>query len=331
MRVRIALAAGFVFCCAMYVVSLWSILGRYGAYDPAAAGASMFFLTVAAVPLQAAMFSLFTNGTDRWVRRLAFYFLVAAAGLLCLFAVLSAAGAIWYVTGRSWIAILVACCVTVWILRRAWKISGRRAIALETQNRLRARQAGVSIAELRRYGRIGRILICIPVSAVLFCFMFLPETWGLASHLVHRRTISIGSHHVHTPLTSIIRWNYPDSTWVFIAKGPARSPKRWMHSPETNRMLLTSIPLSHVSFYQRSEPSDYDDHIRSLGQVLERREVLTGGEVFTCLRHQRSWIDRNDGSLVFVDCSTKEGFDAHFSGNAEDLPEFYKILSQIER
>lgn len=140
------------------------------------------------LPGFAALFSRMIYGPQKWARRTLLILLVAPLGL-CIFITPFFVIAIlldWtFIVSKILFAIAMSAVFVAMVLGFRWCLRRLRRWSAESEAArwLAERQSGTSAHDRRWRTRGIRMAVCIPILLTLPIFLFLPETWGLASHV----------------------------------------------------------------------------------------------------------------------------------------------------
>jgi hypothetical protein len=276
---------------------------------------AVFFGQVVVIPGMAALFSCFLHGPIGRVQRV---FRTLAWGVLSVSAIVGflvalALTSYWVssITSVSTVAVLtfvllllLLVCSVLWgtfvLVRKA-----RRSIQVDADNWLASRSAQVDFSERRWKVRGVLVASWIPLLMVLCVFLFLPEIWGVLSHVATPRAGRLPGYQVPIPETWIVlsHNSQPNEGGAWVAGLAGRGMGRGMSS-----YLYRDFPLSEWSVgilpHTRSE-SETAPRIPNDARVLEKRTLKIGNETITCVDFSNPYpgweIERH--STVFVKCS----------------------------
>jgi hypothetical protein len=191
------------------------------------------------IPGMAALVSLVVHGRYRWKRRTLSIFLAGTAGvpIAVFLAILPLALLAWAAyTSAAFFFVLLPLVVGVaaWVLFLAIRKTGQWGVEAEASKWLADRQADSSGLELRQRNRAIRWALCIPSLLVLIVLLFLPEIWGLLTHMKQPRSGELSDYEVTIPATWVILAAYTHPTgasWVsgIASRGMGLDIKRYFH------------------------------------------------------------------------------------------------------
>jgi hypothetical protein len=291
------------------------------------------------IPGMAAFFSRIVSGPFHFRRRFLF---ILGIGLLSpiaafLLVIVIAFPLVW--AGSIHIALLLAVLVAqiigfAYALRLLIRSTGRRSIEVEAAIWLAERQSGCDPSERRRSSRAICWALWIPAFTILLTFLFLPEAWGVLSHLYRRqiRTANLGGYHVPIPLTWVLinEWsqsNGESSASGLIFRGIGIKWQAYLH---------VDPPLSWwVIRIEQAAPTREPRHIfPTPHEIIGQRTFTIGNESITCVEYWPLHSTRPlhiEDSTAFVDCAGSKRFYASIVGEKTKLPAFYNMLEHITR
>lgn len=204
---------------------------------------------------------------------------------------------------------------------------GNRTIRLEAERWLarRSRRSPQQRARLHRGKQIG---VWIPTLVVAIAFLFLPELFGVATHVLPAKPAVLNGYLIHRPITwmvfdAVIPSNKElQNAAAFEFKGPLRSG--------FSGFLGLYPQASAMSF---SFPRDSEGPFREGGEALAIRTFQIGNESVICREYVRvSSHITEDPNNQAVDCRSATGrFFASFYGNRSSVSEFYETLRNIRQ
>jgi len=200
--------------------------------------------------------------------------------------------------------LLLLVCSVLWgtfvLVRKA-----RRSIQVDADNWLLAEVLKSISANVVGKSEAYWWLAWIPLLMVLCVFLFLPEIWGVLSHVATPRAGRLPGYQVPIPETWIVlsHNSQPNEGGAWVAGLAGRGMGRGMSS-----YLYRDFPLSEWSVgilpHTRSE-SETAPRIPNDARVLEKRTLKIGNETITCVDFSNPYpgweIERH--STVFVKCS----------------------------
>ena len=291
------------------------------------------------IPGMALLISRIMYGAYIWPRRTLTFILLGASIVLIvpvtlLFLVIPIAVLAWaYEVSRFLFAVvlpvvLVAMLWTLVLLTRRLRKWGVRA---EAERWLAEKRTGVSQRDRKWRNRGIRIAVCIPTLIALAVFLFLPETWGLATHLRWRQCGQLMGYRAPLPKSWVIFycWGASDTgkSYVtgFIERGMARggSPLR------EGAVSWWTVDTKSLT---RDEMTDYDRWPPKPEGILDRRAIKIGSENLECIDYLPSYPPDyliRSKAIAHVDCSGMGRLHANFNGSRRDLDAFYRVLRGI--
>ena len=316
-------------------------LGSYNGSGHAFIALSQFLT----IPGMAVLFSLILYGRNQWKRRMAIH-LAAVPGLLVLILLMGfpAATLEWFYSERRGIdpsgsslfliasllypvVILVMASVLVFYIT---KNAGKRVVQLESSKWLAERQAGIGARERRARERGIRWSLWIPSLVVLTMFLFLPEVWGLLTHIQRPGASQLPGYEVTIPPTWIIFSQYTNSltgaSWVggIAGRGMGRGVQRYFHFGD---LPISSWGVGIAEYDEpKQRPSNRDE------AAVARREFQIGRAKLTCLEYRSPWSRpmRADAEpLVLIECAGSDRLRATFIGERIHTLAFYGMLASM--
>ena len=234
------------------------------------------------------------------------------------------------------VAILAAIPVLLFLFARKARKWG---VELESQRWMTERQSGITPAQRKSRTRAIRLSLWIPSLIVLIVFLFLPEIWGMATHIQHHRAgrleeydFPFTAYEVKIPPTWIIQYQHSDATfrdsWVFGMAG------RGMAFGVTP-YISGSVPLS--SWGIRTKPYNELADSNITRWVLKRyrptrtQDFLIGDAVLSCQEYSplEAGVWRTAASPAYIECTLPQRFFATFEGEKVHVPDFYKMVASV--
>jgi hypothetical protein len=202
------------------------------------------------------------------------------------------------------------------------RVTGQRAVCIAAERRLAERK--LAPEQRARKLRIKQASVWAPIVIVTIAFLFLPETFGVVTHLL-RRSARQAPYEIDVPLTWMV-FDTSDMGWysteAFQSEGLWRSGFRryWRLEPRTAGMNFWAARNSAQSFPESQE-----------GETLGLRKLQIGGESIICREYAHRFVHIEEGEdLRTVDCRNADGaFSASFYGYKNSLPEFYRTLENV--
>lgn len=291
------------------------------------------------IPGLAAVFSRIIYGPYRWKRRA---LIILACGLGCVPGVLALVAVV--AVPLAWafskgllpfIALLVpfASGVVVGLFLVIRRIR-RRSVRLESARWLAERQSGISAGERRWRNRAIRWALWLPSLTVLLVFLFLPESWGIASHFEFR-TQALTEYQVRVPASWIILQQdaqlEPGYSYIsgLAGRGMAFSVTRYLHWWDVP-LSSWSVGTQPYAYLGASAPEHW---VPKIENVIAQRDFLIGNTPLTCVDYWPSYLTERgkpqDSSIAYIECSSPNRLYASFVGERFHVPVFYKMLEGI--
>jgi hypothetical protein len=300
------------------------------------------FLTI---PGMAVLFSMTLYGRYQWKRRVAIHF-VTVPGLFMMILLMGFPAALIHWAYNKYnidpitsflfsianllypvVVLVMASVIIFYIIKRARK----RAVELESSRWLAERHSEIGARERRKRERGIRWSLWIPSLVVLTVFLFLPEVWGVLTHIQQPEAGQLPGYEITIPPTWVILYHGADSqTGAAIVDGMA---VRGMGLDVRRYLHFGDLPLS-----------SWDVGIAEFGTVQEARVQSNSGERITqhdfqvgkgtlicfesnCARAR--WLHSSTEPLADVECSGPNRLRARFIGERVHLPSFYEMLSKM--
>ena len=219
--------------------------------------------------------------------------------------------------------------LVAYVVYKIWKHTRNRGVELDFAERLRQRQLPEHSRQTSTSRRALAASLSIPFVMVLVVFLFLPETWAIASHVIHPGKVILGDYRVAVPWTSIALWNDSDSAYGVMTRGVMRARLRFPVPPLFNRMTLSSWQFTLEPKIEASRAaqerwfSEYND-------IVESREVAFAGGTITCQRMKVKGAIESWPELAHLACRGTQDISVTFFGESRDVEAFYRLLSQVE-
>jgi MFS family permease len=287
------------------------------------------------IPGLALVFSLLIHGPHNWSRRLVAFIALgvvigpalAASFLAVVFLAAFTMDLAYSISSLLILIVLLGLVAIIFLgIRSSAKIAGKRSIQLESANWLAERRQGRAPGE-RHWRRRGiRWAAWIPSLTVLAVFLFLPETWGLASHLVHPRAVIVHGYKIPVPLTWVTLYAYQGSngtsTGGIAGRGLGFGVKPYLRS---------NFPLSTWNVRtERWRETDSEVRRRKQRQQIAQRVFPVGGEELMCVEYRPPDVRSVGASaLSFIECTGP--IYAHFVGEKVHVAPFYRMLEGMTR
>lgn len=284
------------------------------------------------IPGLAALLSRIMYGPYRWVRRAATILLVGSLGVpIILTLIFLPVGILIWAFSVSKLIFAVLLPVVVgsvglslhFVIRKGAKWS----VQLESRRWLAERQSGSDASERKWRSRGIGLASWIPLLIVLLVFLFLPETWGILSHVNQAQFANLPGYRVPIPATWIVLFhgNQPEGggSWVngIAGRGIAFGVRPY---------LKMRVPLS--SWDIRTQPLR-DTEVPKDDDAIARRVFTIGSESITCLDYWPSYLVRpvnvETSPIAYVECGGAGRLRAGFFGERDQLATFYRMLEGI--
>ena len=290
------------------------------------------------IPGSAALFSRLMFGSYRLGNRALTILVVSIAIFIFMAAVSYGAYIVSSYTAPSLITLglflfflsLVACGIAVGLFFFFRNVT-RRTAQLEEGRWLAERQFGIDPEAIRWRNRGIRWALCVPSVIVLLLFSFLPETWGIVSHLMNPRVGAVGAYHFAVPVTWVVlqheeRLEHDENYAVGLAgRGVALELQRYLDNDLPLSLWNITISGSQKPAYRRWAPKD--------SEILTRRAFTIGDERVTCLEYWPSYIARPENvetaPTVFIECSGTRRLSASLVGDRIHASAFYRMVEGI--
>ena len=329
--------------------ALFPITSQTAGTDQAVVGWVQFLL----IPGLAALLSRIMYGSYHWGRRTLAIFAVIPVTILTLI-VLFAPVAIflkWLSRRISWDSQIINVLGTILLLLAAsgfalcmflaLRRAGKWGVHLEARRWLAEREAGTTPREIKWHNRGIRIASCIPLVIVLLVFLFLPETWGVLSHLNQPRAGNLPGYRVPIPVTWIILFHDEQKDGQSSVNGMAgRGTDLDIKSYIPTHASLSSWEIGTGRYNQATKPAA-DTWISKNAEVLGRHVFTIGSESITCLEYWPAESHYSlhylpprpehieDSSVAYIKCSSSGRLHASLAGERSHVPAFYKMISGV--
>ena len=294
------------------------------------------------IPGIAALFSRLLYGSARWGIRALTILVVSIAPVTFM---IGLAYGIYILSSVTWEAPKVTIALFVLFLLIVglgigkglfffFRRVSRRTAEIEARRWLAERQAGADRATIGWRNRGIRWALCVPSVIVLLVFSFLPETWGIVSHLMNPRAGAVGAYHVAVPITWVVLQHDKrpegDETYTIglAGRGIALELGRYLHNDlplSLWNIRITESSRSQEYTYRRWAPKD--------SEILARRAFTIGDERVTCQEYWPSYLARPEhvetAPSVFIECSGTRRLSASLVGERIHASAFYRMVEGI--
>jgi len=314
-------------------------------YSPSPYQAAVLWGQLLLIPGLAVLLSRIMYGRDGWRNRALTILAVGAFGVPALVAFLVAIlVSIEWVSSIAWessvaivvfilLAVLVGGSATVglfFVVRR----TANRSVQFEAKRWLADRQSGADPNQSRWQNRGIRWSACVPSVMVLLLFLFLPEVWGILSHLSQPQSGRLSGYRIPIPATLIVLYhtdqpaNGESRVSGLVGRGIGMGFTPYLH---------TGLPFSawEIKIKQQSQSDETAARpwVPRDDEVIDRRDFTIGDESVTCYDYWPSYEGRPERveslSNAYVQCSGANRFYASLVGNRHSVPAFYRMLGGI--
>lgn len=328
--------AGYAFA---ETIILWTLAVPHLLYYPTPYQKTVAFGQLLLIPGMAAVMSRVMYGPYQWLRRTSTILLCGIlsvpVAIISLFLLLLP---VWilvrsYEVSRILFALalpvvaLGVLTALVFLVRR----SGRWSVKAETERWLAERHAGTSQRDRIQRSRSIRFAVCIPTLLVLPMFLFLPETWGILSH-VEIEASKLSGYRVTIPATWVIMYHRQSADGGSVVSGICGEGI----GRGINPLRYDSLAWWGVGTWGGND----DQWLRKYhnppegSEILDRRELTVGGETMTCLDYWPTYTyspARSESTrIAHVSCEGSRRLNANFDGIRSELPAFYNMLGLIK-
>ena len=203
------------------------------------------------------------------------------------------------------------------------RLVGKRAVRIAADRWL-AERSKLTPEQRSRKRQIKQTLVWAPTLLVTVAFLFLPETFGIATHLLSP-PLKQAPYEVHVPLTWMV-FDASDAGWysteAFQCEGllPSGFRRYWRLAPR----------VSGMNFWTARDPAESFPE-RRVSAAIAFHTFLIGSESISCREYAHEYLYIHEGKdLRAVDCRNADGaFSASFYGDKNSLPEFYRTLENV--
>ena len=209
------------------------------------------------------------------------------------------------------------------------RVIKRRAIRREAERWL-AERSRQGPKQRKHLSFLRRVLVWLPAATAFVIFLFLPEMFGVGTHVLYPGPATLHGYEVRLPL-AWMAFGYSGSgdaasSYVYSleVQGPLRSglSRYWHGLPRTSGMSFWTNRAPGRAF-----PED------SRGETLSARTFQFGAESVKCREYVPVFLHfTEDKDTRAVDCSSaSSSFSASFHGDKGSVPRFYRTLQNIRR
>ncbi len=298
------------------------------------------FLTIPGI---AALFSLTLYGRYQWKRRMAIHF-VTVPGFLILILLMGLPAALiewaynkYCIYPNSFLFPITRSLypVVIWVMSSVLafyiiKKERKRVVVFESARWLLERQAGIGARERRGRERAIRWSLWIPSLVVLTFFLFLPEVWGLLTHLQRPRAGQLPGYEFTIPPTWIIFSQYSNSLTGasgvsgIAGRGMGLGAQRYLHFGD---LSISSWGVGIAEYDEpKRRPLDRDE------VAVARRDFQIGRTKLTCFEYRPSWnrpLRADAEPLALIECAGSDRLRASFLGERVHMQAFYGMLASM--
>ena len=224
-------------------------------------------------------------------------------------------------------AILVSVVTGLFVAIRRSK---KRSLQTEASRWLAERRSGIALRDIKWRRRGIYFASSIPVSMVLLFFLFLPEVWGMLSHLgVPQSGNCSGSQLPIPPSWIVLRHDNQAANGWSISSGLAGRGIWHGWSP----YLRGPMPFISWSFGTKSRDEDASMNAQSRtkdDEIIGQRVFTIGLGNVSCVEYKPTYLS----SLYnrwgeHIDCSDSGRFFANYAGPKPQVEKFYEVLGGI--
>lgn len=290
------------------------------------------------LPGIAALFSRFIYGPHKFVRRTLLILLAGPLGLCVLFTPFAGLAIFldWtFIVSKILFAVAVTAVMGALVLAVRWCIrkSRRWNVQAEETRWLAERKAGTGPVQRKWRNRGIRFALCIPSTAVLLVFLFLPEIWGALSHLGQPRSGDLIGYRVPVPATWIVLYHgdYGADGKSYVDGIAGRGIGFGMNPLRYDSLSAWSVGTKSFS---QSGNTYNEPWMPMQREVVNQRVFTAGGESVTCVDYSWPAYDRvtprpDAARIAHVSCKGSNRLEASFDGSSVLLPSFYRMLEGI--
>ena len=235
---------------------LSTFVSHQGYYYPSTYQATVYFGQILLIPGLAALLSRIMYGSYRWRTRTLTILLAGILGVpigITALAIVIVPLAWAFNTSRILFYLLLPVTLVgvVFGLFVAKQKSEKWGVRAEGDRWLAERQSGISPRDVKWRNRGIRLATCFPSLLVLLVFLFLPEVWGMLSHLGEAHSGNLTGYQVPIPVTWIVLRHDSQQAdgWStvtgFAGRGIGRGLApylRWGPPVGTSKLIRTSRP-----------------------------------------------------------------------------------------
>lgn len=295
---------------------------------------SQFFL----LPGIATLYSRLIYGRQGWGRRALVIFLASTLGAPLLLAalLLPLIFVVWAADLNAALGLAVLPLVIgglIWVLFFAIRTTGERSVKTEAARWLAEREVGVSPRD-RKLRNLGiSWSLWIPALTVLAVVLFLPQAWGLLTHLRHPETSRLAGYHVSVPISWIILSTEVDATTGrSIASGIAGrgcSSVRCLWLGGDFSLFYWELETEPYGQFRNQDNRDEAGRM-SPRKPIDQRVFQLGDSTLTCLEFASDYSPFRSAASR-IECSGFGRLHGSFFGETRYIPAFYQMLGGIAK
>jgi len=332
----IVVAVVTAYCLLLASIALLTMTRAPKFYSSALAE-SLMLGQYALIPGVAVIFSQLIHGRRGWVKRACFIFAVGVfggpllpflIGLIVTPLVLLSEFSVPVGAVLSLLVLSLVVCGLRWGVRRL----GRRSVENEANRWLAERQGGVTRNESKRQRQIIGWSLWIPSATVLLVFLFLPELWGVASHVVHPNMGQASEYRLSVPFGWILTQRESDfrenppvgESWIFglAGTGTGRSFSNYLRRDFLSGWDIRTEPCGGPMTTSQGTPERH-------GAVATRR-LGTGAKQFTCIESSNPHSGGASDGKIYVYCSGPPRLHVSLCCDRRQVPAFYHMLETLD-
>lgn len=300
-------------------------------------------LQLLVIPGLAVAVSRILYGPQNWRRRALVIFGLGSLGVPVLILLLVAVGILLeWVSSITWAStgsivlfavflVMVGTGITT-VLVLVIKKGAARSVRLETARWLDERRSAIDPLQRTWRRRAIRLAPWVPVMTVLFVFLFLPEIWGILSHLSQPQARNLCGYRVPIPVTWIVlghdnqQADGQSSVMGLTSRGMGFDPTPYLHAD----FPLSTWAIGTEPYREGYEPPTHS-WMRGDDTITGQRGFTVGTNRLTCMEYSPSYMRRppHVPSSLSIDCSGSIRLYARFVGRRDQVPIFYGMLEGV--
>lgn len=339
----VAAVAGYFLLDAVLLLSV-IVPRQSGLLTPPPYAPFVGFSQLVLIPGMAVLFSRIIYGPQKWGRRCLLIFLTGPFVLLAVitpFVVIVILLDWTFIVSKILFAIAMMAIYATVLMGLRWCIRRSRqwSVEAEAARWLAERQSGIVQRDVIWRNRGIRFATCVPALLVLPLFLFLPEVWGMLSHLGATHSGDLAGYRVPIPATWIVlrHDNQSADGWSTVTGLAGRGIGRGI-APYLSRRLPFSSWAIETDSYDPSKGSPAARWRRpSDDEVTSRRSLMIGADSIACLDYWPAYLRTgphqqiqqfDDLSVAYIECSNGRRFRAGFFGIRGQVATFYEMLGR---